>query len=533
MSVYDLSDGVQDWRKVNEWLALGRGCVVDSQGIDWWDLNSPLVRRNLLEMLLAMRLAARLKKADEITASRPCSWAGMISAILGVDVGSCRAARGLTHWRGLRRYLDIASDLTMPQLCEIALDKWDPVYRLRRHLRRTPSRTQGVPVVLLPSAYINVSRSAISYARMLPQKTFMLVTTRRSGRLATCPPNVVSAPLSDYAGSSTPDCVELRALTLAWNDTEENIFGRSKEMALGARLGFFKGFPAAIARGLAIRNAWQEVFERESISAVLCGDDNNPYLRMPVLIGQRRGVPTVVCHHGAFDYGLITRTFTADIYLAKGEIERDYLSRICGLPQARIHVGAAVAEAKDASVSPDNGRHEKPWILYFSEPYETICGGRSDEIFRESLPHLCSVARKFGKTIVIKLHPFENLRSRERLIRKILRPEDRAMIRIRDAPLTLKMVRGTWFSLIVESSVVVEQTLQGIPCYICGWLDTRLNAYTSQYVRFGAGTMLDRPESILKIPKYMQKSVVSRDILHGLYRPIEPAELDRLLTSER
>jgi len=114
-----------------------------------------------------------------------------------------------------------------------------------------------------------------------------------------------------------------------------------------------------------------------------------------------------------------------------------------------------------------------------------------------------------------------------------LRPEDRAMFRIRDAPLTLKMVRGTWFSLIVESSVVVEQTLQGIPCYICGWLDTRLNAYTSQYVRFGAATTLDRPESILKIPKYMQKSVVSRDILHGLYRPIEPAELDRLLTSER
>ena len=66
------------------------------------------------------------------------------------------------------------------QLLQILGDKYDAGYRLRRLGSARPKKSQR-PVILLPSAYVNVSRTELQYAAMLPDSDFLLVTTRRSG----------------------------------------------------------------------------------------------------------------------------------------------------------------------------------------------------------------------------------------------------------------------------------------------------------------------------------------------------------------
>ena len=55
------------------------------------------------------------------------------------------------------------------------------------------------PVMLLPSAYSNVTRTVLAYAAQLRDRRFLLATTRRSGETNDLPANVASVPLSAYA----------------------------------------------------------------------------------------------------------------------------------------------------------------------------------------------------------------------------------------------------------------------------------------------------------------------------------------------
>jgi hypothetical protein len=53
---------------------------------------------------------------------------------------------------------------------------------------------------------------------------------------------------------------------------------------------------------------------------------------------------------------------------------------------------------------------------------------RVEEVYLELLPPLCRLARESGHGLIIKLHPFESLSQRRRIIRDILTPEDRKLV---------------------------------------------------------------------------------------------------------
>ena len=83
------------------------------------------------------------------------------------------------------------------QISQVVQDKFDREHRMRRRLapgRRAP----GNAVVLLPSAYVNVSRTAVSYAALLPGESFLLVYARNSARLKSVPSNVSTTSLDPY-----------------------------------------------------------------------------------------------------------------------------------------------------------------------------------------------------------------------------------------------------------------------------------------------------------------------------------------------
>ena len=65
--------------------------------------------------------------------------------------------------------------------------------------------------MLLPSAYVNVSRTAASYAALLPSENFLLVYARNSARLKTLPSNVSTTSLDPYFVPADRD--EAAALT--------------------------------------------------------------------------------------------------------------------------------------------------------------------------------------------------------------------------------------------------------------------------------------------------------------------------------
>jgi hypothetical protein len=273
------------------------------------------------------------------------------------------------------------------------------------------------------------------------------------------------------------------------------------ELELLGRLGVLESFTTWFRNGLAVRDAWRNVFAREPVTAVLCGDDSNWYTRLPVLLARARGLPTVDFHHGAFDGRFLMKDLSSDVYLAKSEMERDYLVRVCHLAGDRVAVGAPLSKAR---TSADTAAPEHTDITFFSEPYENA-GGRSEEVYRELLPRLCHVAQKNGRTVVVKLHPFENGGERSSLLDGILDAEQRALVSVACGPLTEELLARTWFGITVQSTAVADCAERGVPCFVCAWMADSPYGYIEQYVRFGIGLLLRSAREITGIPAMLSE----------------------------
>ena len=69
--------------------------------------------------------------------------------------------------RHAHHYRDTLLHLDMAQLAQVLEDKFDGNHSIRRCFTRR-GHTSEEPVILLPSAYINVSRAALAYAKLHP-----------------------------------------------------------------------------------------------------------------------------------------------------------------------------------------------------------------------------------------------------------------------------------------------------------------------------------------------------------------------------
>ena len=76
----------------------------------------------------------------------------------------------------------------------------------------------------------------------------------------------------------------------------------------------------------------------------------------------------------------------ADIYLAKGEIERDYLLRSCGVPAEKVVLGGQGLPSRPVAAKAAT-QPSQAWLVFFSEPYQAG-GWRAEEVYRDLLPKL-------------------------------------------------------------------------------------------------------------------------------------------------
>jgi hypothetical protein len=521
VSLESLRRGEEDFASLRALLRSANGRLIDAEGVDWWTLLNVLLFKPLDDALLLVRLSEQLDAAAELHATRPgwpMSGLGLLlNRRLHYFPSRFRPTRMQHYGEMLRRF-------SLGQLSQIFLDKYDSRLQWRSKFA-SRRRDQRKPPVLLPSAYTNVSRMAVAYARMLPAQQFLVVATRRSGTHFDAAPNVSCVSLASYAGGAEPHA-EYREMLAKWQALKESM-ALFPGMNVLSRAGLLEEFPTNFRNGLAVRNAWRNVLSEEKVLAVMCGDDNNPNTALPVLLARRQGIPTMDFHHGALDRSFMLKELPADCYLAKGEMERDYLIRVCHLPSDRVVVAGPPRPQPRATA--DSRKRENSTIIFFSEPYETG-GWRTEEVYREILPPLSKIAREAGRTLTLKLHPFESRQQRASLLKKVLGVEDAALIDIVEGPFTAALVAHAWFAVTVESTTVLDCTLLGVPCFVCGWLTASSpHGYTRQYARFGIGQALDSAEKLNNLPQLLtEPSVFSED---ALLKPADPEWLRRRITS--
>jgi len=490
--LHALRRNVEDPRIAGQILHHGFGQILDEQGIYWWDLTSLHVHAEVETAIALRRLAAEADLGGELYATRPDWPVSGIDILLNRGVQSFMPSRENDISGRLARAF---TNLRAAQWFEIFWDKYDPSYRWRSNLVRSNSRNSG-PAVLIPSAYKNVSRGASAYAQLLPETHFLLVATRSSGLQFEAPANVSTVHLASYARPTTNESF---GLLERWKNVVP-LLKQVPELDLLERSGQFAPFHSWLQAGPPVRDAWNAVLEREQVKGVLCGDDTNWYTRLPMILANRKEIPTVDFHHGAFDGRYLLKTMSCDTYLAKNEMERDYLTRICELPGDRIVVGrmnGAVEVPKRADLS------HRQNIVIFSEPYESV-GGRPEEIYRELLPALVTLADNQQCKLILKLHPFENPRERASLVVQALGIDLARTVTILDGPLTDELLDSARFGLTVESTTVLDCAHRGVPCFQCKWLVSTPFAYVEQFARFGVGCLLQSATEISDIPRILE-----------------------------
>jgi hypothetical protein len=515
-------DGVEDLRQVRKLFRLGLGRLLDEEGIDWWDLTSLLIAPETEAVLVFLRMISKIDATAEIWATRPGWPVSAVSSLLKRPLQSFSQEPIARLSTRIRHYGSLLRRFSAGQIKEIAFDKYDSSYKWRsRFASRTPPLPE--PSILVPSAYGTVSRMAAAYARLLPEQSFLLVATRQSGRLSDFSPNVQTRDLAAYVENDLPvrECADILE---KWTKLKADLCA-IPEFAVLSRAGAFDHFSGWLQSGLRARNAWRNVVEREPVCGVLCGDDSNIYTRLPVMLAGRRGISTADFHHGAIDGRYLLKDLPCGAYLAKNEMERDYLLRVCTLPPEKVVLGAPAPAPSDSPQ--EDGPAEPSCLVFFSEPYENA-GMRGEEVYGELLPPLCRLAGESGRGIVLKLHPFESLSQRTRMIRNLLPKEDLKKITVVDGPLSQRLLSNAWCGVTVESTTVLDCFVRSVPCFVCEWLTMSSFGYVEQYARFGVAQILRNVKELDEIPKLLA-GLRNAPPTESFWKTVEPEALGRLL----
>ncbi len=520
LSVYDFAEEIEDLHRLRELLRLGMGHMVDRWGIDWWDVLSLEIASELQQFMLAGRLAKKLGAQCKLYSSRPHPLATALQGLLGVSLTMPgRRLQPVLH--RVRHYCNALSHLDAIQFAQVIQDKFDALHRIRRRLT-IRDQSSGRSSILLPTAYINGSRTALAYATLLPDREFMLVCARTSDSSVSIPQNVGVRSLSPYFVSM--DKTKLASLIEAWENLREYLIFSAELFRMADTAGLFRRMPALLRWGIALRDAWNQVFDSEKVIGCLCTDDSNPPTRIPLLLAKNRGLPAVACHHGALDYSMAFKTHRADFYLAKSEMEQGYLRRICQVTPEKI-----VTLSLNASPPrPTLRRGGRPWLVFFTEPYSNA-GWRSEEVYQDLLPRLCSLAQSCRLELVFKLHPFESIKSHRRMLRRQLGEREREVQVIAGTP-SDQLWKNIRFALTVQSSTALECTTLGIPVFLCAWLRDAYSGYVEQYARFGIGHVLRSPEEIPEIPWLLEKQGGERHLRTAPWKTTESATLGDLFS---
>jgi len=524
LSLYDFAEEIEDLYQIRDLLQIGSGQMLDAHGIDWWDALCLDLVPDLQQLVLVQRLSDRLGGSCQLWASRPNRAASALARMMAMDLNI--SVRGAQAWRHrAARYHQFFTRLDRTQIAQVIEDK----LRLNRFfgLFSRSADPSARPIVLLPTAYINSSRTAVEFANQLPEQQFLLVYARTSGKSKSVPDNVWVSPLP--FNSSSRDGAEISELLHQWRNLKQRLTSQTREFAVADAVGMFDGMPGLLRAGIAYRNAWRRVFDSNHVVGCVCTDASNAATRISLDMAKARNLPAVASHHGALNFFMAIQTPPADFYIAKTEIEHDYLHRVCQIPEEKILGGNSGAALPSRPTLRDK-KSNRPWLVFFSEPYRTSYW-RTDEIYAELLPPLFDLAQNLGLKLVLKIHPFESVKDHRRRLRRYL-PEDASRVQVIAGPPTAELWRSTRLALTVQSTTALEAAALGIPVFLCAWLRDAFSGYLAQYSRFGIGRVLESVEQIAQIPALL----TDQDGNPGqsqVWKPADAKDLEQLFSESR
>ena len=487
-SLHDCAQEIEDLYVARRLLQAGFAGMVDRYGIDWWDILVPELLPNTLNLILVERQARLLGPDCDLHTSRPSWIASALAARLGVGLKTA----GSSWWKRRLKYGSLLRRLDGKQLAQLFEDKFR-TNRLARAFSGDPRS-----MILLPSAYVNGSRTAIHLAERLPQHDFLLMYTRSSGKLPSLPANV---RMNALRVDSTPgDSPEMAGLLAGWEASKAKLTAQSTEFSFSGSVGAFDHIPILLRNGISMRDAWIRVFDSANLTGLICTDDSNPPTRIPLILARMRGLPTAICHHGALDYLMAVKSFCADSYIAESSLERDYLERVCRLPADKILELPGAFEKVPESITPSV---DGDWLVFFSEPYEDKYW-RSDEIYAELIPQLIGLSSRLGLKLAFKIHPFESVKAHRRRLQRIA-ADDASDITIIAGPPTDQLYRQTRIAITVQSTTALECAKRGIPVFLCTWLRDAYSGYDAQFARFGVGYPLTFAAEIADVPDLLDR----------------------------
>jgi hypothetical protein len=204
---------------------------------------------------------------------------------------------------------------------------------------------------------------------------------------------------------------------------------------------------------------------------------------------------------------------------------QNYMVEWCGLSASGVVVGAP-QNAHGFALQKRERRRD--WIVFFSSPYE-ISSGRTQGFYSEILPELCALASKTNCKVIVKLHPFESLQIRRAMIDRAVTGANRGLVELRQGPMSSDLLERAWFTITVNSSVAVESTMNGVPCFLCAWFDADWSDYGKQLAKYSAGLPLSSPPEIRSIPERINRINITDVTRRALHSPINPASLDAIL----
>jgi hypothetical protein len=96
-----------------------------------------------------------------------------------------------------------------------------------------------------------------------------------------------------------------------------------------------------------------------------------------------------------------------------------------------------------------------------------------------------------------------------------------------------ELLRRTWFGVTVQSSVAVECVVQGVPCFLCEWLDLWPYGYIGQYRKFGVAMGLASPSDVSRIPEMLAEYRPNRKVAEDCWEAITPKRFEEILAGRR
>jgi len=495
LSLYHFAKEIEDLHSCRELLRIGFGALIDRHDIDWWDVLSLRLVPDLVKLLAVNRAAAFVNGSCELYATRwfPLATAFQTAMKSSLTVTQTPAGKIRAH---AQHYLRALSKLDRQQIFQIIQDKFDRDHKIRSRFSARKFRSNN-EFILLPSAYINVSRMAVRYAELLPSEQFLLVFARDNAKLDSPPSNVMTQALDSYFETESKDYLEMFA---RWNRLKKELVEQDSTFRIADAAGTLDGIGGELRWVLGVRDAWLNLLEEHAIRGCMSADDTNPYTRIPLLLTKNRRIPTLACHHGALDCNMAIKGVAANFYLAKSKMEYDYLARKCRVDAGKIVLGAPAATKPSTSYI-DDSRQPPSWMVFFTEPYETSYW-RDEELYRDLLPQLYSLAENLGLQLVFKLHPFESVKGHHNKLRRILGRNSRG-IQVLSGPILEDLWRNAKFAVTVQSSTALDCARRGVPVFLLAWLRDPYAGYVPQYAKFQVGYRLENAAEIQHIPQIL------------------------------